>query len=204
MNPLADDFFDRIEAVCVATNEILVHHLSRRSDSETALHFLTSECLAYIERAEQGMAHLARASAHTRSELVAQVISAGVSSPPWPGSPDGVAALIERERERLRAPKTLSRADPAELMAFGHAQVILGLIPGSPVVSYPSGPSTYGDVPVPRTAGEMALRIEELERTIFRVACGQIWQGDDMRRTFAFFETAARLTITGFDQSEPL
>jgi len=205
MDPAADAFyFDRIGAVCAATNDILVHHLSRKSDSETALLFLSSECLPYIERAEHGMHQLSRAAAHTRAELVAQVISAGINSAPWPGSPEGLAALIERERERLRAPKKLARADPAELVAFGHARVILGLIPHSPMVSYPVGPLTYEDVPVPRTAGEMALRIEELERTIFRVACGQIWQGDDMRRTFAFFETAAGFTITGFGQSEPL
>ena len=203
MHETGFDHFDRLSRVCQTTRDILVRHLAGAGGDQVTMAFLSSESLAYVERAEQGMHLLARADGYTRAESTALVQAAGISAPPWPGSPDGVAALIERGSARLRRSLKVRRADPEELEAFGHVQLILALIPRSPLVSWPIGPTSYADVPVPRSAGELALRVEELERSLWWVASGRSWQGPDLRRTFAFFETATSLTINGFGSFGP-
>ena len=66
-------------------------------------------------------------------------------------------------------------------------------------VHFPVGPRTYGDIPVPRTPGELAARIEELERELWSVAIGHGPRDRTgaYRRTYGFFDTAVRLSDGG-------
>ena len=75
------------------------------------------------------------------------------------------------------------------------------MMPHTPTddVHFPGGPRTYGDIPVPRTPGELATRIEELERELWSVATGH-GPRDRLgayRRTYGFFDTAVRLSDGG-------
>jgi hypothetical protein len=107
------------------------------------------------------------------------------------GLPEGERRRIERVRDQL--------------LAFGMAAVALGVLPRLPShrITFPhsySTPPTYSDIPVPRSPGEMLERIDELERTIWRLLSADDLQAllqnhyGPLRRTYGFFESSAWLT----------
>jgi hypothetical protein len=63
-----------------------------------------------------------------------------------------------------------------------------------------AGMRTYADIPVPRSPAELALRIEEIERELWRTATGRPPARVDgaYRRTYGFFDTAERLASRPF------
>jgi hypothetical protein len=85
----------------------------------------------------------------------------------------------------------------SQLLAFAHSYVTLGLLPHLPSyqVTFPHGQSSYADIPVPHTPGEVLSRIEELEQVIGEASVRPIGdlEPDPLRRTYGFFEAGAWL-----------
>jgi hypothetical protein len=88
------------------------------------------------------------------------------------------------------------------LAALDHARLVFALLPGTLAhdVHYPVGLRTYADIGPPRGAAELADRIEELERSLWAVATRRRPRVNDAsyRRTYGFFDTAARISGPGF------
>lgn len=90
-----------------------------------------------------------------------------------------------------------------QLLAFGMAATALGQLPRLPAeqVTFPysyNDPPTYCDIPAPDTAGEMLVRIEELEQVVWRLMGGEYQEllhrrYGALRRTYGFFEVSAHL-----------
>lgn len=84
-----------------------------------------------------------------------------------------------------------------QTLAFAHSYVTWGVLPRVPdwVVTYPGDPSTYADIPVPRTPGEILARIDELETVLSEATAKPKREADPepLRRTYGFFETSAWL-----------
>lgn len=91
-----------------------------------------------------------------------------------------------------------------QVLAFGMAVIALGQLPRMPAkqVTFPhsyGNPPTYGDIPVPRSPGEMLWRIEELEQIVWRLMSGDLPAllnrcYGPLRRTYGFFEAGAWLS----------
>ena len=84
-----------------------------------------------------------------------------------------------------------------QLISFAHSYLALALLPRLPRkrITYPSPPS-YSDIPVPRRAGDVLARIEELEEVISRLqgSSTPVWlSSGSLRRTYGFFESSAWL-----------
>jgi hypothetical protein len=84
-----------------------------------------------------------------------------------------------------------------QTLTFAHSYVTLGVLPRLPdwQVTYPDTPSTYADIPVPRTPGEILSRIDELESVLFEATAKppRATDPEPLRRTYGFFETSAWL-----------
>jgi len=90
-----------------------------------------------------------------------------------------------------------------QLLAFGMAATALGHLPRLPAeqVTFPynyNDPPTYCDISAPDTAGEMLVRIEELEQVVWRLMGGDYQdllnhRYGALRRTYGFFEVSAHL-----------
>lgn len=84
-----------------------------------------------------------------------------------------------------------------QLVAFAHSYVSLGLLPrmAPHLITYPLGRRSYADIPVPRSAGELLERIEELEQvlSILEVEPLAALSEPTVKRTYGFFETSAWL-----------
>ena len=99
----------------------------------------------------------------------------------------------ESQLERLRY----------QLLAFSMATTALGFLPHTPVeeVTFPYNfhkPPTYGDIPVPTTPGEMLHRLEEIEKTVWKLMAMDLQELVNhhlgpLRRTYGFFEVSALL-----------
>jgi len=111
---------------------------------------------------------------------------------------DASAQAIFRGASRL----PLQRAEPWNLVALAHARLVLALLPRVPEedVRFPLGRRTYADIAVPRGPAELADRIVELERQVWRAATGQGPAPFEpaFRRTYGFFDTAERLGRRAF------
>jgi len=62
------------------------------------------------------------------------------------------------------------------------------------------GRRTYADIAAPNGAGQLAERIEELERSLWGIATQRGTRPSDAsyRRTYGFFDTAARISGARF------
>ncbi|MGB0383322.1 MAG: hypothetical protein ACPGWR_00740 [Ardenticatenaceae bacterium] len=89
----------------------------------------------------------------------------------------------------------------AQLMAFAHATVALGMLPKLPAsqVSHPTS-SHYRDLRLPRRPGEWLERIEELEGALTQLQQMELWATHQnwlapavLRRTHAYFDASAWL-----------
>jgi len=117
----------------------------------------------------------------------------------------GLADEPSDEAKRLdaSAPALAPERVRHQLLAFGMAATALGHLPRLPAeqITFPysyNDPPTYGDIPAPDTAGEMLVRIEELEQVIWRLMGGEYQEllnrrYGALRRTYGFFEVSAHL-----------
>ena len=85
----------------------------------------------------------------------------------------------------------------AQLIAYRHALVALGLLPHLPAqaISFPQPHPTYSDVPVPGMPSQTFERIEEIEQVLYQAGLVPLDEldFDAVRRTYAFFEASVWL-----------
>ena len=88
------------------------------------------------------------------------------------------------------------------IAALQNARLVFAMLPATAAedVHYPTGRRTYADILPPRGPAELAERIEELERSLWAVATRRSRRLSDgcYRRTYGFFDTAARLSGNHF------
>jgi hypothetical protein len=193
--PTTFDMFDRLVETCRRTRAVLVAVTHERAgDGEVVRHVVAREALDHVDVVLDGLMYLARTGAFNAPELRSLVRRAGIVGPPRSRA-DAVAAEIEAALDR----PTLRRADSRAILAAEHARVVFSIIPRLPpeAVTWPRAHRTYADIPVPRNEGELLVRVDELARVLWRVAEGDDRRDEPLRRTLAFYETGARLSMRG-------
>jgi hypothetical protein len=165
---------------------------------------LANEALSYVEDVEQGFRLRLRASAAGLAELRELVLRAGLAGDIARDPAEQRAALIEAMQRQAGAlgETEIVPAPARRLAAIEHARLVFALLPRTPPeeVHYPAGRRSYADIAPPRTVGEVATRIEELERSLWAVAIGHQPGLSDQRyrRTYGFFDAAERISGRGF------
>jgi hypothetical protein len=146
-----------------------------------------------------------RASTAELDELRALVSRAGLGPAEASTVAEERAALIETMHDLALAGVGQREILPAParcLAALQHARLVFALIPHTSAhdVHYPIGRRTYADIAPPSGAGQLAERIEELERSLWAVATQRPPRPTDggYRRTYGFFDTAARISGNRF------
>jgi len=197
--------FDRMAMLFRRTRELLDTVTATGDLPDGAAEMLAHETLPHVEDIEQGFRVSLRAGAAGLAELRALVARAGVSVGGDPASAaEARAALIETMHDLAHAGSAQPEILPAParcLAALAHARLVFALLPQTSAedVRYPMGRRTYADIHAPRGAGQLAERIEELERNIWAVATHRARLGDgSYRRTYGFFDTAARISGNRF------
>jgi hypothetical protein len=84
-----------------------------------------------------------------------------------------------------------------QIIAYQHALVAMGVLPRLPaeVITFPQPSSTYADLSVPGSPGELLERIEEIERVVYQASVTPLDELaiGPLRRTYAFFEASSWL-----------
>lgn len=197
--------FDRMAIVFRRTLQLLDLVTATGSLPDGATDVIANEALPHVDDIEQGFRVSLLASAAELAELRALVARAGVNATDPTSPAEERAALIETMHDIARGNVAQPEILPAPvryLAALQHARLVFALLPGTPAqdVHFPVGRRTYADIGAPRGAGELAERIEELERSLWAVATRRIARVSDgsYRRTYGFFDTAARISGLGF------
>jgi hypothetical protein len=198
--------FDRLTDLFGRTRVLLGAVLVEQDVPSGGSELLATETLPHIEDVEAGLRAWLRVGMADLSELRWLVLQAGVR----PSKPADAAEARAAREEELQAGGEASRrqldARAARLLfALAHARLVFALLPRTPgpEVRFPAGIRSYADIPVPRSPAELALRIEEIERELWRTATGRPpARGDGaFRRTYGFFDTAERLASQPFHLS---
>jgi hypothetical protein len=193
--------FDRLLELVRSTRLVLDELLGLGELPAGGAAFLAQRTLPHVEAIETGVRGWLRSEMAGLDELrflILRVAEARVGPPV--SSAEAEAARVEAERDRVRLAELgsrLSRADPFPLLALAHARLVFAFLPRLPAaeVRFPAGRPTYADIPAPRGPAELVLRIEELERELWRIASGRPVRRVDpaLRRTYGFFDAAERL-----------
>jgi hypothetical protein len=194
--PSSFSAFDRLVDTCRRTRAALLSIVNDdERDGEAVRDVLGREALGHVEAVLEGLVLLARTGQFSHDELRVLVRRAGIIEPARAGTPEAVAA--ESESAHLRP--ALRAIDGRTMLAAGHARVVFSVIPQLPTeaVAWPRRHPTYADIPVPRSEGELMLRAEELARVVWRVAAGDERRDESLRRTLAFYDAGARLSVRG-------
>lgn len=187
---------DGLYAVCDRTRAVLTAAIhGRLGDLDFGRHILAKESLPHVERIEQGLRYATAASHFSSAELRDLVKQVGIVEQPAAGS----SAWLVAKAEQLGRIGQLRSVDSQVILASAHARMVFGLIPRLPpaAITWPSRRHSYLDIAVPRSEIEVLLRVEEIERNLWRVAQGQLQPDAGLRRTLAFYDTSARLGLTG-------
>jgi hypothetical protein len=181
---------------------------ARRDDlPDGATELIANRALPHIEDVEAGFRAWLRTDDSNLQELRTLVLQGGLALPEARDAQEQQAALAEALQARSGAGgrRELTPAQSRRLTALAHARLVFALLPrtASGDVRFPAGRRTYADIPAPRTPGELALRIEELERELWWLATGRLPRPVDgpYRRTYGFFDTAERLLSHGLRAS---
>ena len=190
--------FDRLTELFRRTRLALDVLLRRSEVDEASLALLATEALAHVEDMEVGFRGWLRARQARPSEMRDLVRRSVVGLPEPTGPAERRAAASESMiLERIADPR-VEPAGTRRMVALQNARLVFAVLPRLPdhEVRFPTGRRTYGDIPAPRTPGELAARIEELERELWRAAGGrEPHPGDEAyRRTYGFFDVAERLS----------
>jgi hypothetical protein len=191
--------FDRMAAMFSRTRQLLHEVIATHEVTDDATEMLATEALPHVEDIEEGVRVWLRAGAVELSELRALVARAGLNASLSRDDAEKRAALTETMHEMaLTARAGIVPAPARALAALGHARLVFALMPRTPAedVHFPSGRRTYADICAPRRPAELAERIEEIERSLWSVATHHAPRVTDAayRRTYGFFDTAARLS----------
>jgi hypothetical protein len=164
---------------------------------------LTDETLPHIEDVEAGFRARLRTAEAGLAELREIVLRGGLGLPEPRGAAEHRAALVEAMRARSGAGGEREVVAPPvrRLAAIEHARLALAMLPATPPpgVPFPDGRRGYVDIPTPRSPGEFMERVEEIERTLWRLAAGGRPRTHDgvTRRVYGFFDAGERLTLGG-------
>ena len=175
--------FDAWRALARRTRELLDAAVLERALPAGGADFIADTTLPHIEGIQNGFVGWlrVRCRGRRRAALPARASSRRSASSrrrrrrsvgrPRRSGPRGAVRRPGRERGTLRA---LRGAEPWNLAALGHARLVLAMLPAIPDadVRYPAGRRTYADIPRPRGPAELAGRLEELERQLWRTAAG--------------------------------
>jgi hypothetical protein len=195
--------FDRMAALFRRTRELLDVLCATNELPDDATEVIATQTLPYVEDIEQGFRVWLRAGAANIDELRALVAHAGIASGTASGPAESRAALMEAMNDVALAGRAeIVPAPVRALSALHHARLVFALLPATPAdeVHYPAGRRTYADILPPRRPAELAERIEELERSLWTVATHRQPRLNDgsYRRTYGFFDTAARISDNRF------
>jgi hypothetical protein len=194
--------FDRLMAIVGRTRELLDAVAGDGQLPDGGADYLADATLPHLEGVHDGFRTWLRAEAADRAELrylLAQVGQLRAASAPHSSPAEREAALAEAAAEsRLENPMPRIREPEAwHLAALAHARLVLAVLPRLPddAVRFPAGRRTYADIAAPRGPAELAGRIEELERELWRTAMGRARPATDpaFRRTYGFFDAADSL-----------
>jgi hypothetical protein len=196
--------FDRLAVLYRRTRELLDEVSATGGVPSGTTQVLATETLPHVEDMEAGFRIRLRATEAHIDELRILVSRSGMVAPASLDQAEEKAALIEAIQrlhgvggERGLVPPSRRRLEALDL-----ARLTFALLPATPSteVHYPAGLRSYADIAPPRTPAELADRIEELERSLWRIAAGNPPRLSDgsYRRTYGFFDAAARLSGGGF------
>jgi hypothetical protein len=194
--------FDRLAGLFGRTRAVLDEVLAGGRVSTGTSALLAVETLPHIEDVEAGFRARLRASDGSREELRALILQGGLGPAPARDAPEARAALIEAMQALSGAggPRRLVAAEGRRIAALEHARIALAVLPltESGDVRFPGRPS-YADIAAPRGPAELAARIEEVERVIWRTAAGRRrdTRSAAWRRVYAFFDAGERLLARG-------
>jgi len=171
--------------------------------------YLADRTLPHLEGVQVGFLGWLRADAAGIAELrflLGRVAASRVE--PAADEPERRAAAAEEAVERSfamnagRPARVLRSAEPWNLAALAHARVVLAFLPRIPddEVRFPRGRRTYADITAPRGPAELAGRLDEIERQLWRTATGRTPDpvNPEFRRAYGFFDAADRLGMGAF------
>jgi len=205
LEPTGFPQFDRLLAIVRGTRAVLDRVIGDGELPNGGADYLAAATLPHIEDVQDGFRTWLRADMAGAAELRYLISQVGAlqaaTDPTLVPAADRKAALAEAAAEaRIDRPQ-LREAEGWHLAALAHARLVLAFLPRVPddAVRIPGGPRTYADIPAPRGTAELAQRIEELERELWRTATGRPSRLRDpaFRRTYGFFDAAERLGLTG-------
>jgi hypothetical protein len=200
--------FDRMSALFRRTRALLDAALATGDLPDGGSEVLAHEALPHIEDVEAGFRVWLRAGGTQIAELRRLVLQGGLGLPAASSPAEERAALAEALQSRSGAggDRDILPAPVRRLAALEHARLVFALLPQTPAedVRFPGPLPSYADISAPRSPGELALRIEELERQLWWVATGRVPARTDgsLRRTYGFFDAAERLTSFGFKRPD--
>ena len=184
--------FQALKEVAASTREaleqVLVEEWKYRVRSRSALQM--REALKYLEEVREGFALSVRAEAVHDPRELAYLVNQLLMDWGWladMGIEVGLPEMVERVGRQL--------------IAYAMASLALALMPELPpeAVTFPLREyfptTTYADIPVPRTPGEVWERLEEVERVVYTAGVRPTWSLhiSPLRRAYAFFEANAWL-----------
>jgi hypothetical protein len=191
--------FDAWRALARRTRELFDAAILEGGLPAGGADFLADTTLPHVEGIQNGFVGWLRSDAAGVAELRYLLnLVAGGRVEPAATDAERRAAAAERALEALLgaerpgAAPALRGAEPWNLAALAHARLVLAMLPAIPdaEVRYPSGRRTYSDIPRPRGPAELASRLEELERQLWRTASGRSPDPVDpgFRRVYGFFD----------------
>ena len=202
---------DRLLDLVARTRELLDAVADAGSLPDGGAAYLEATTLPHLEDVHAGFQGTLRSDAADADELqflLRQVAQLRVSPPRTDAERRAAAAetLAERSLAGWAAeapqPVRLASSEPWQLAAVAHARVVLAFIPRLPedAVRFPRGRRSYADIPTPRGPAELAGRIDELERQLWKAVTGRVPSSVDpaFRRTYGFFDAADRLGFRAF------
>jgi hypothetical protein len=201
--------FDRWVDLVRRTRELLDTAIGDGRLPAGGADYIADRTLPHVEGVQAGFLGWLRSDAAGIAELrYLLTLVAATRVEPARSDAERRAAAAERLTERSVA--TLADAplprlrgvEPWNLAALAHARVVLAFLPRVPDedVRYPAGRRTYADITAPRGPAELAARLEELERQLWKTATGGRPNPVDpgFRRTYGFFDAADRLGLRAF------
>ena len=204
--------FDRWLGLARRTRELLDAAVDEGGLPAGGADYLADRTLPHLEGVQVGFLGWLRADAAGLAELrylIGRVAATRVEGPVDDAERRAAAAedTIERSltSRGARPARALQSAEPWNLAALDHARVVLAFLPKIPdeEVRYPSGRRTYADITAPRGPAELAGRLDELERQLWRTATGRAPDlvNPEFRRAYGFFDAADRLGLRAFGRT---
>jgi hypothetical protein len=202
--------FDEWLALAERTRQLLDAAIADGELPDGGADYLADRSLRHVETVQAGFVGSLRTEAAGIAELrylLGRAAAIRVDGPIGAAERQAAvaAARAERDLERRTGRRPVSRlrtAEPWSLAALAHARVVLAMLPriADDDVRFPSGRRTYADIAAPRGPAELADRIDELERSLWRTAIGRRPDPRDpvFRRAYGFFDAADRLGRRAF------